>query len=334
VRKRPIIGITMGDPAGIGPEIVVKALDNKNIYDSVRPLVIGTADYLELNMKIINKSLDINRVEKIDDCKFEHGTIDVFNVPGEDRISFGKISPGAGCLAFEYIKKSIEMALDGVIDGVATAPINKEAIRAAGIDFIGHTEMYTELTSSRDVLTMFQIDNLRIFFLTRHMSLVEACKKVTFENVYRGILSSYNALLSLGFNNPKLAVAALNPHGGENGLFGYEEVKEIIPAIQKASEEGRDVYGPVPADSVFHLAKMGKYDAVLSLYHDQGHIAAKTLDFERTVSVTIGLPFIRTSADHGTAYDIAGKGIASSVSMEEAIFVAGEYAAMGNFGDI
>jgi len=333
-KKKPIIGITMGDPAGVGPEIIIKALDNKKIYDNVRPLVIGTVDYLKQTMSIINKHLDINKVEKIDDCRFIHGAIDVIDIPGEDKVSFGEISSAAGRVAFECIKKSIIIGLERVIDGVATAPINKEAIKAAGIDFIGHTEMYADLTSSRDVLTMFQVDNLRIFFLTRHMSLIEACKQVTFQNVYKGILLSYQALLSLGFNKPKLAVAALNPHGGENGLFGYEESKEIIPAVQKAREEGKDVFGPIPADSVFHLARIGRYDAVLSLYHDQGHIAAKTLDFEKTVSVTVGLPFIRTSVDHGTAFDIAGKGIASSVSLEEAILVAGKYADMRNYGGI
>ncbi|MGI5858622.1 MAG: 4-hydroxythreonine-4-phosphate dehydrogenase PdxA [Tepidanaerobacteraceae bacterium] len=327
MKQKPIIGITMGDPAGIGPEIVIKALAGREIYDKVRPLVIGNVDYLKQTMEILKMSLKINEVEKVEDCKFQCGILDVINIPCEEkRISFGKMSSKTGRASFDYIKKSIEMGLSGFIDGVATAPINKEAIHAAGVDFIGHTEMYADLTSSKDVLTMFQVNNLRIFFLTRHMSLIEACNNITFDNVYKGIGLSHDALVSLGFNKPKLAVAALNPHGGENGLFGYEEVREMTPAIAKANEEGIDVYGPVPADSVFHLAKIGRYDAVLSLYHDQGHIAAKTLDFEKTVSVTVGLPFVRTSVDHGTAFDIAGKGIASSVSMEEAIKVAGEYA--------
>lgn len=327
MKQKPIIGITMGDPAGIGPEITIKALTDRKIYDKVRPLVIGSTDYLKQTMEILNKFTDINEVEKVDDCKFECGVLDVINIPGEEkRISFGRISPTAGRASFEYIKKSIEMGLSGVIAGVVTAPINKEAIHAAGVDFIGHTEIYSDLTSSKDVMTMFQVNSLRIFFLTRHMSLIEACNHITFDSVYKGIVLAHNALISLGLNKPKLAVAALNPHGGENGLFGYEEVREMIPAITKASEEGIDVCGPVPADSVFHLTKIGRYDAVLSLYHDQGHIAAKTLDFEKTVSVTVGLPFVRTSVDHGTAFDIAGKGIASSVSMEEAINVAGEYA--------
>lgn len=326
MNQKPIIGITLGDPAGIGPEIIVKALTNGEIYDSVRPLVIGNTNYLKQVMEAINIFLDINEVANVEEAKFQPGVIDLVNVPcKEKRVSFGKISPDAGRASYDFIKKSIEMGLDGLIDGVATAPINKEALHAAEISFIGHTEIYADLTSSKDVLTMFQVNNLRIFFLTRHMSLIEACKHVTFDNVYKCILLTNNALISLGFNKPKIAVAALNPHGGEGGLFGYEEVKEMVPAITEAKRKNVNVCGPVPADSVFHLAKIGRYDAVLSLYHDQGHIAAKTLDFERTVSVTIGLPFIRTSVDHGTAFDIAGKGIASSVSMEEAIKVAGEY---------
>lgn len=331
MQKRPLIAITAGDPAGVGPEIVVKALSTKELYEKVKPVVICSKNVIERALEITKVKMSIcpveidtlNRLEK--DFSFDKiFLIDLKNV--NDNIPFGKISAEAGKASFEYIKKAIELGMAGIIDGVATAPINKEAIHAAGIDFIGHTEIFAELTNSPDVLTMFQVRNLRIFFLTRHLSLIKACSMVKLENIYMTLVSCHKALQTLGIETPSIAVAALNPHGGEGGLFGDEEVKEIIPAVKKAKAEGINAVGPVPADSVFHLANLGRFDAVLSLYHDQGHIAAKMLDFERTVSVTIGLPFIRTSVDHGTAFDIAGKGIASSVSMEEAIKVAGDYA--------
>ncbi|MGB9812178.1 MAG: 4-hydroxythreonine-4-phosphate dehydrogenase PdxA [Thermovenabulum sp.] len=330
--NKPIIGITMGDPVGIGPEIVAKALSKKEIYEKVNPLVIGSKNIIEKAMRITHINMDVVAIKE-DEIKALRGKdfsfgkayiLDLNNI--RENIPFGKISAEAGKAAFEYIKKSIELAMEGLIDGVATAPINKEAIRAAGINFIGHTEIFAELTKSEDVLTMFQVDKLRIFFLTRHISLLDACFKVKMDNIYKTLIACNKALKNLGLLNATIAVAALNPHGGDGGLFGSEEEREIIPAIKKAREEGIRVEGPVPADSVFYWARLGRYDAVLSLYHDQGHIAAKTLDFERTVSVTTGLPFIRTSVDHGTAFDIAGKGIASSISMEEAIKVAGEYA--------
>ena len=196
---------------------------------------------------------------------------------------------------------------------------------AAG--FRGHTEYLGELSGVPDPLTMFVVDDLRILFLTRHVSLAEAVSQIKMDRLKRFIPTAVAALRSLGFTEPRIAVAGLNPHSGEGGMFGHEEQTEVRPAVAWARDQGLDVVGPVPADSVFHQAKMGKYDAVISLYHDQGHIAAKTLDFERTVSVTLGLPFVRTSVDHGTAFDIAGKGIASDVSMKEAIRVAADYAA-------
>jgi len=324
---RPLIGITMGDPASIGPEIVVKALAKEELYALVRPLVIGEAQTLRKALGITELSLSLHVVHEPHGGRYQPGTIDVLdlgNITGD--ISFGQVNPWAGRASFEYVKKAIELALVGELDGVATAPINKEAIHEAGIDFIGHTEMFMVLTKSPDALTMFQVQNLRIFFLTRHLSLREACQQVTATRIVKTVSLCERALRTLGFDHPKIAVAALNPHGGERGLFGDEEIREIIPAVEILRSSGFRVEGPIPADSVFHLANRGFFDAVLSLYHDQGHIAAKTLDFERTVSVTTGLPFIRTSVDHGTAFDIAGKGVASAVSMEEAIKVAGAYA--------
>jgi 4-hydroxythreonine-4-phosphate dehydrogenase len=241
----------------------------------------------------------------------------------------GQVQPLGGQAAYAAIKTSIELAMAGRIEGVVTAPINKESLQAAKIPFIGHTEMFAEYTGAREEMTMFTISGLKIFFLTRHVSLLRACALITEPRVASGIDKCVKALRQLGYDDPHLAVAALNPHGGEDGMFGREEIEAIKPAIAAARDKGLRVSGPVPADSVFHLARIGRYDAVLSLYHDQGHIAAKMMDFEKTVSVTLGLPILRTSVDHGTAFDIAGTGKASAVSMVEAIKVAAEYVVRG-----
>ena len=246
-----------------------------------------------------------------------------------DKLRMGEVQALGGEAAYAAIRTSIELAMAGRIAGVATTPINKESLKAAKIPFIGHTEMFADQTGAREEMTMFTISGLKIFFLTRHVSLIEACRQITRERVLKGIENSLKALGQLGIATPHLAVAALNPHGGEDGLFGREEIEAIKPAIATARERGMRVSGPVPADSVFHMARIGRYDAVLSLYHDQGHIAAKMMDFEKTVSVTLGLPILRTSVDHGTAFDIAGTGKASAVSMIEAIKVAAEYAVRG-----
>ena len=227
--------------------------------------------------------------------------------------------------AYGYIKKSIELAMNKEVDGVATAPIQKEAIHRAGIPYIGHTEMFKGLTHSDHALTMFHVNKMRIFFLTRHLSLVKACEYVTYDHVLEYIRDCAKAMKQLGLGDGRMALAALNPHGGEKGLCGDEEEIALKPAALQAQKEGINVFGPIPADSVFRLFELDKCEAVLSLYHDQGHIAAKVHDLLKTVSVTVGLPFIRTSVDHGTAFDIAGKGIVSSKSMEESILVTGMY---------
>ncbi|HOA15785.1 MAG TPA: 4-hydroxythreonine-4-phosphate dehydrogenase PdxA [Bacillota bacterium] len=331
--ERPVIGITMGDPAGIGPEIVVKSLANGKIYDVCKPLIIGDAGCVRKSAAIFKMDYGVNVVKDPSEGVYRHGTIDVLDLANVDHggLKMGQIQAMAGKASFEYIEKSIHLALDRKIAAVATSPINKESIKAAGVPFIGHTEMYGDLTGTADPLTMFQVHGMRIFFLTRHVSLARAVQLITKERLLDYIKRCTEALVVLGVKDPLLAVAGLNPHSGEHGLFGDEEVREIEPAVAEAKARGFKIVGPVPADSVFHLAKNGRYDAVLSLYHDQGHIASKTLDFERTVSVTCGLPFLRSSVDHGTAFDIAGKGIASSVSMEEAILVAAEYAGRMNF---
>lgn len=326
--RRPVIGIPIGDPSGIGPEIVVKALNQEEIYKICKPIVIGDKDTISQAMKFCSIELAINIVTEPENGKYFFGTIDMIDLKNVDinLLEIGKVQAMSGQSAFEFLKATILLALDRKIDAIATAPINKESLKAANIPYIGHTEILEDLTNSKNPLTMFQVKNLRVFFLTRHVSLRKACDAVTEENLYEFILRCKDALEVLGVYYPKIAVAGLNPHSGEHGLFGYEEVDEIMPAIAKAKKLGINVIGPVPADSVFYLGLNGKYDAVLSLYHDQGHIATKMVDFERTISITNNLPFLRTSVDHGTAFNIAGTGMARELSMVEAIKLAAEYA--------
>jgi 4-phospho-D-threonate 3-dehydrogenase / 4-phospho-D-erythronate 3-dehydrogenase len=328
IMRKPIIGVTMGDPAGIGPEIAIKALQEKEFYSKARPFVIGSHEVMELARKQTDIPVVLNRIERVEQGKFTHGFIDVLDLGHIDvqQLKMGEVQKECGEASFLYVKKSAELALSGELDAIVTGPINKEALKAAGVPYIGHTEMYADLMKAEKEMTMFSIENVKIFFLTRHVSSAEACHLVNDKDfVLRGIRQAYEALQTLLQQKPKLAVAALNPHSGEGGLLGMEEIHAIRPAIEAARQEGLDVLGPVPADAVFHFARKDYYDAVLSLYHDQGHIAAKMIDFEKTVSITLGLPILRTSVDHGTAFDIAGKGVASPVSMMEAIKVAIQY---------
>lgn len=324
---RPLIGITIGDPAGIGPETVVRALKNRQIYEQTRPMVIGSRLVLERVRQLTDSPLKLSSIKAPEDGCYEYGTIDLLEIDNvKEEIPFGVICAAAGQAAFDYIKASIDLAMAGKIDGVVTAPIQKEAVHQAGIPYIGHTEMYTGLTNCPNAVTMFHVNKMRIFFLSRHLSLIKACQHVTFENVLPFIENCAAAMTQLGMPNARLALAALNPHGGEQGLCGDEEMTALSPAVAAAQDKNINVFGPIPADSIFRLFDIDKCDAVLSLYHDQGHVAAKVHDLANTVSVTVGLPFIRTSVDHGTAFDIAGKGIASSKSTEESILVAGMYA--------
>lgn len=326
--ERAIIAIPMGDPAGIGPEITAKSLANNEIYDMCKPVVVGDKEVFAKAITIVEKDLKLNVITSPSEGAYEYGTVDLIDLNNinMDELTYGEVQAQCGRGAFEYIKTSVELALTGEVKALATTPINKESLTKAEVPYIGHTEMLEDLTSTKDPLTMFQVNNMRIFFLTRHLSLKDAIDQMTKERVRDYIERCDKALQRLGIKNRKIAVAGLNPHSGEGGLFGMEEVEEITPGIESAQKDGLDAVGPVPADSVFHQALNGKYDAVLSLYHDQGHIAAKMTDFYRTISITNGLPFLRTSVDHGTAFDIAGKNIASSVSMEECIKLAAEYA--------
>ncbi|MGE5630580.1 MAG: 4-hydroxythreonine-4-phosphate dehydrogenase PdxA [Caulobacteraceae bacterium] len=324
---RPVIGIPLGDPAGVGPEIVVKALTEKELYDLCKPLVIGDKSVVAKAMKVCGIDFQINTIDSVEDALFKAGTIDLVDLKNVDlnKLQIGKVQALGGKAAFEFIEKSVQMALANQLDAIATTPINKESLKAANVNYIGHTEILAGLTNTHDPLTMFEVRNMRVFFLTRHVSLRRACDMVTKERLIDYIIRCTEALRRLGVNEGEMAVAGLNPHSGEHGLFGDEEAVNVEPAVKEAREMGYKVTGPIGADSVFHLALKGRFNSVLSLYHDQGHIATKTLDFERTIALTIGLPFLRTSVDHGTAFDIAGTGKVSAVSMIEAIRLAAKY---------
>ncbi len=325
--KRQVIAVPMGDPAGVGPEIVVKAISSQVIGGRIAALVIGDRKILEEAMRFSHCPLAVHPVERGSQCLAEEGVLNLLDLNNVDRPAFayGKVSGMCGAAAYRYIEKAVELAMSGQADAVATPPINKESLRAGGVDYIGHTEIFAGLTGVKDPLTMFEVRGLRVFFLSRHVSLRNAIDLVTKDRIVECTIRCIESLRRLGVEKPSIAISGLNPHSGEHGLFGDEEGREIEPAVSELCAAGYNVSGPVGADSVFHLALHGRYDAVLSLYHDQGHIATKTLDFERTIAVTNGLPFLRTSVDHGTAFDIAGQGIASPVSMIEAILLAEKY---------
>lgn len=326
--SRPVVALTLGDPASVGPEIVVRALATGGLHEICVPVVIGDRRVVSRALGTTGVPLEVVPVGRPGEATGDPGLVEVVDVPayGFDGIEWGRIQAAAGRAAFESIRVAIDLALALEVDAVATAPVNKEAFRAAGVSQIGHTEIFGDRTSTPDPLTLFEVKALRIFFLTRHLPLAEAIRRITTERTLDVLRRAAAALQTLGVAAPRLAVAALNPHGGEHGLFGDEEERELVPAVAAARAEGIDAHGPLPADSVFWHAAQGRFDAVLSLFHDQGHIAAKMYDFERTVSITCGLPFLRTSVDHGTAFDLAGTGRASEVSMVEAVRAAARYA--------
>lgn len=325
--SKPLIVIPIGDPAGIGPEIVAKALAEPRVFEAARCVAVGDRKVIEQAVRITGTDLKIKTVKAPEEGVFEEGILNLMDLDNMDmnRFAFGEVSGMCGRAAYEYIEESVRLANEGRADAVATTPINKEALKAAGISFIGHTEIFSALTETEDPLTMFETNGLRVFFLTRHVSLRKMLDMVTKERIKDYVKRCLEALKRLGVEEGTMAVAGLNPHCGEHGLFGDEEVKEIIPAVLELQEEGYPVTGPIGADSVFHQAAQGRFNSVLSLYHDQGHIATKTLDFDRTIAITNGMPILRTSVDHGTAFDIAGTGKAAAVSMIEAILLAAKY---------
>jgi 4-phospho-D-threonate 3-dehydrogenase / 4-phospho-D-erythronate 3-dehydrogenase len=316
VSTDPILAVTMGDPVGIGPEIVARTFATAAGEVPARGLVVGDPAVLRRAIAVCDLDLEVQGVGSVDEARFEPGTVDVLDTHAlDEELPWGEVDASAGRAAVAAIERATRAAMDGEVGAIVTGPINKEAIWAAGSEHLGHTEMLGALTGSSTPATMFVVRELQIFFTTRHMALRDAIDNVTREHVLEAIESSWAALQVYGYDEPRLAVAALNPHGGEGGNFGTEEIEHIAPACEDAREAGMAVTGPVPADSVFHQGLEGRFDGVLSHFHDQGHIAAKTFDFADTVSVTVGIPIVRTSVDHGTAFDIAGSGAASADTM-------------------
>ena len=318
----------MGDAAGIGPEVIAKALSQKEMYEICRPIVVGDADVMTKALEIAKVRLKINPVKEVSEAKFEYRTIDVLDLENVDvdKLKLGKVQVMVGKASMEYVEKAVELALQGKIHAIATASINKGAIHKAGSKFPGHTEMLAHLTGAKEVTMMLISEKLRVFHVTIHESLRHAVELIKKERVVKTIKLAYEALQSLGIKKPKIAVAGLNPHASDGGIFGTEEIEEIAPAIQSAKEMGINAVGPIPPDTIFLRAKEGEFDGVVAMYHDQGHIPIKLLGFMIGVNVTIGLPIIRTSVDHGTAYEIAGKGIANPRSMIETIKLAAQMA--------
>lgn len=328
---KPVICVPMGDPAGVGPEIVAASINDPAVEKDAIVVVVGHEETLRRAagfMKVAPKIKRLSGNPATTRQEAEPGTLNLIHLDNVDidKLQYGVVQAMCGQASYDYIKAGVDLCNADAVDALATTSINKESLKAAGVPFIGHTEILGALTGTKDPLTMFQVHSLRVFFLSRHLSLIDACKAVKKERVVDYIRRCTASLKQLGLKDPSLVVAGLNPHCGEHGLFGSEEVTEVEPAIEQAKAEGYRVFGPKPADSVFHFALNGAWDAVLSLYHDQGHIATKMVDFERTISLTLGMPFLRTSVDHGTAFDIAGKGTVSAVSMIEAIKLASQYA--------
>ena len=332
VNKRPILGISVGDPGGIGPEITLKALNLADIYETCRPIAVADMGVMEDALRFSGVNIKLNRIAHPSEGCYQHGTVDVLDMDNLelDALKYKHVTAAQGRASFEYVRKVIELALADEIDGTVTGPINKEAINAAGFHYAGHTEIYADLTNTRDYAMMLVDGDFRVVHVSTHVSLKEACERVKKERVLRVIDLAHSALTQFGIKSPRIAVAGLNPHCGEAGMFGHEDDEEIRPAVEHAVRKGIDANGPIPADTVFSKMKGGMYDVVVVMYHDQGHIPMKLIGFELDqhtnawkamagVNITLGLPIVRASVDHGTAFGKAGEGRANEQSMVEAI---------------
>lgn len=329
-QTKPIIGITMGDAAGVGPEVILKSLRNQEIYDLCNPIVIGDRKILERAQAYVNTTLKFDTIteDQIEGLSFNFGTVYCIdlNLLSAD-LPIGQVSPEAGHAAFEYLAKAIDLANHKKIDAICTAPLNKEALHKGGHIYPGHTEILAELTNTKEFSMMLSAPNLKVIHVTTHVGILDAVKMINPERVYRVIKLAHDTLTKSGINQPRIAVCGINPHAGENGLFGYgEEEEKVVPAVEKAQAEGINVVGPLPADTLFFRTVRGDFDIVVAMYHDQGHGPVKVLGLDAGVNITVGLPIIRTSVDHGTAFDIAGKGIVEEKSMMEALRQAVELA--------
>jgi 4-hydroxythreonine-4-phosphate dehydrogenase len=319
----PLIAVTMGDPAGIGPEIVAKTFADPGLRDENRALVVGDPAILGRAAKLLELPLRVNEISEPEEAEFEPGAVDVLAV-GElpEDLPFGELDARAGDAAFRYVERATELASAGRVGAIATAPLNKEAMHLAGHKYPGHTEILAELTDTEDYAMMLVTDELKVIHVSTHVSLREAIELVRPDRELAVIRLAHDALRKLGVENPKIAIAGLNPHAGENGLFGTEDAERIAPAVGEAREEGIEATGPWPPDTVLMRARRGEFDVVVVQYHDQGHIPVKLMGFDTGVNVTVGLPFFRTSVDHGTAFDIAGTGKADHASMQAALDLA------------
>ncbi|MBI4594266.1 MAG: 4-hydroxythreonine-4-phosphate dehydrogenase PdxA [Candidatus Rokubacteria bacterium] len=325
----------MGDPAGVGPEIIARAGAESSVRDTSRPVVIGSAAVMRAALGLVGSRLVLRTVRRVADCAWSDGTLECLDLANVDAATLarGEVSAAAGRAAYEYIETAVTLARERAIDAIVTAPINKEALAAAGVPHAGHTEILAALSGTRDFAMLLLGRELRVIHVTTHVALRRVPDLVTRDRVLGTIRLARRTMEGLGRPHPRIAVAGLNPHAGEEGLFGDEEQREIIPAIEAARAEGMTVAGPLPADTLFSRARGGEFDIVVAMYHDQGHIPVKTLGFEYDearkawtglsgVNVTVGLPFLRVSVDHGTAFDRAWKGVANHESMTEAIEVA------------
>lgn len=322
----------MGDPASIGPEIAIKALLDKEIYDICKPFIVGDASVFNHIIEKLGLPATINSIQDVKESRFEYGKVDVFNLHNVelDKLEFGVVSAMAGNAAFESVVKVIELAMAGQIEATVTGPLNKKSMNEAGHHFAGHTEIYAQYTGTKKYAMLLVEDSMKVIHVSTHVSLRQACDLVKKDRIVEVVELLHNGLISLGETNLKIGIAGLNPHAGDSGLFGTEDDEEILPAVQAASALGYDVEGPVPADTMFSKAATGYYGGVVAMYHDQGHIPfklsgfkwnpeKKQMDSVKGVNITMGLPIIRTSVDHGTAFEIAGKGIASEDAMVLAI---------------
>ena len=329
MNREPVVAITIGDACGVGPEVVLKALARPDVRAACRPVVIGAMPIIKLTRDQFAQSVKLRRITDIAQAEFPDDAVECLDmqnlVPAD--APRGQLSPKAGKAAAEFAIRAGELALQKKVDAIATAPLNKEAMRMGGVHYIGHTELYQELAGNPPVATMLISGELRVVHVVQHASLAESLRRITTENVLHTIRATDAGMKQLGFTQPRLGVCGLNPHNGEGGLMGQEEIEIIGPAVQAARQEGIAARGPFAADSIFFQALRGAHDCIVAMLHDQGHIAIKTYGFDRSITVTLGLPFVRTSADHGTAFDIAGKGIANETSMAEAIMLAARLAA-------
>lgn len=326
--NKPVVGITMGDSAGVGPEIIMKALADPAIYEICRPFVIGDLAILRRARNFVRSDSQLARIAAPQEAGFRYGTIDCLDLQLVNEHSpIGQVNAEAGHAAFMYVKKAIELANSGQIDAICTAPLNKEALHLAGHMYPGHTEILAALSGATDYAMMLSSPKLKVIHVTTHVGILDAVRMIEPNRVYTVIKLAHDTLSRAGIERPRIAVCGINPHGGENGLFGYgEEAIKVEPAVEKAQAEGMQVWGPLPADTLFYRAVRGDFDIVVAMYHDQGHGPIKVLGLESGVNITVGLPIIRTSVDHGTAFDIAGKGVADDSSLKEALRQAAELA--------